>query len=321
MKYMKQFAAACMLVAASLGVGAQEYPNKPVKITGGYVAGGGSDMIARALSLRLGEILGQPFVVENKPGAGGVMATAQLAKMPADGYNLLLGETGQLVIAPHLHKSLPYDTLKDFTPIALITTDPMLLVAHPKAKLATVQDLIREAKSRPGRIDYASSGVGAIHHIAEEAFKAKAGLHITHIPYKGSGQSIPAALSGEVPLLATTVTAAQPHLRSGALIPLAVTSSRRVPILPQVPALGELVPDYEYSSEVGILAPAGLPPAITAKLAAAIKKAVESPEFVAQFKGTSVSVTYGGPAEYAENLRRNLKKYEHAVQGANIQPQ
>ena len=321
MKYIKPFAVACTLIAASLGLCAQEYPNRPVKITVGYVAGGGPDMIARALSLRLGEILGQPLVVENKPGAGGVMATAQLAKMPPDGYSLLLGETGQLVIAPHLNKSLPFDTLKDFTPIALITTDPMLLVAHPKAKLATVQDLIREAKRNPGKIDYASSGIGTIHHIAFEDFKAKAGLNILHIPYKGSGQSIPAALGGEVSLLVTTVTAALPHLRSGALVPLAVTSSRRLPILPQVPALGELVPDFEYSSEVGILAPAGLPPATSAKLAAAIKKAVESPEFVAQFKGTSVSVTYGGPAEYAENLRRNLRKYELAVRGAKIQPE
>lgn len=321
MKYIKPFAVACTLIAASLGLCAQEYPNRPVKIAVGYVAGGGPDMIARALSLRLGEILGQPLVVENKPGAGGVMATAQLAKMPPDGYNLLLGETGQLVIAPHLNKSLPFDTLKDFTPIALITTDPMLLVAHPKAKLATVQDLIREAKRNPGKIDYASSGIGTIHHIAFEDFKAKAGLDILHIPYKGSGQSIPAALGGEVSLLVTTVTAALPHLRSGALVPLAVTSSRRLPILPQVPALGELVPDFEYSSEVGILAPAGLPPATSAKLAAAIKKAVESPEFVAQFKGTSVNVTYGGPAEYAENLRRNLRKYELAVRGAKIQPE
>lgn len=318
MKYLKFFAIACSFLTGVSNAFAQEYPVKPVKIIVGYVAGGGPDMVARALATRLSTILGQPFVVENKPGAGAVLATAHVAKLPADGYNLLLGETGQLVIAPHIHKALPYDTLKDLAPIARVTSDTMLLVANAKTGIGTLPDLIRRVKVKPGAINYGSSGIGTIHHIVMEVFKANAGLDITHVPYKGSGQSLPAVLAGDVPVVFTTVTAAGPHLRSGTLVPLAVTSARRLPDFPEVPAIGEFVKDYEYASEVGILAPAGLPPAVAGKLAAAIRKAVESPEFIAQFKNTSVSITYAGPSEYAENLRTSLKKYERAVKLANI---
>lgn len=319
--YLKRFAMLCVMMLSALSASAQNYPSKPVKIIVGYVAGGGPDMIARVLGERLSDILGQPFIIENRPGAGGVIATSQLAKMPADGYSLLLGETGQLVIAPHIRKALPFDTLKDLTPIARVTTDPMILVANAKAEFKTLQELIKDAKAHPGSINYGSSGIGTIHHIAMEVFKAEAGLKIEHVPYKGSGQSIPAVLGSDVPLLVTTVTAAGPHLRSGALIPLAVTSSRRLPSLPQVPSFGEIVKGYDYSSEVGILAPAGLAPSIVSKLAEAIKQAVESPEFTTHFKDTSINVTYGYPSEYAENLRASLKKYERAVKLANIQPE
>ncbi|MBL0422427.1 tripartite tricarboxylate transporter substrate binding protein [Ramlibacter sp. AW1] len=318
MKYLKRLAIACSLLAGVSYAVAQEYPVKPVKIIVGYVPGGGPDMVARGLATRLSEILGQPFVVENKPGAGAVLATAHLAKLPADGYNLLLGETGQLVIAPHIQKALPYDTLKDLAPIARVTSDPMLLVANAKAGIGTLPDLIRSAKAKPGAINYGSSGVGTIHHIVMEVFKADAGLNMTHVPYKGSGQSLPAVLAGDVPVAFTTLTAAGPHLRSGTLVPLATTSARRLADLPEVPAIGEFVKGYEYASEVGILAPAGVPPNVVDKLASAIKKAVDSPEFIAQFKNTSISVTYGGPSEYAENLRASLKKYERAVKLANI---
>lgn len=318
MQSMKYLAVACSFLVSASNVSAQDYPVKPVKIIVGYVAGGGPDMVARALAARLGDVLGQPFVVENRPGAGAVLATAQVAKMPADGYNLLLGETGQLVIAPYLHKALPYDPLKDLAPIARVTSDAMLLVANAKANYATLPDLMRGARSKPGAINYGSSGIGTIHHIVMEVFKADAGLQMTHVPYKGSGQSLPAVLAGDVPVIFTTATAAGPHLRSGALVPLAVTSARRLPDFPSVPTVGEFVKDYEYTSEVGILAPAGLPPQIAAKLAAAIKKAVESPEFVAQFRNTSMSITFAGPSEYADTLRAGLKKYERAIRLANI---
>lgn len=316
-----RFGIVAVMMSVGLGANAQDYPTKPVKIIVGYVAGGGPDMIARALGQKLTQILGQPFVIENKPGSGGVLATAQVAKMPADGYTLLLGETGQLVIAPHIHKSLPYDPLKDLAPVARVTTDPMILVSNSKSSIKTIQDLMREVKANPGLINYGSSGIGTIHHISMEVFKSDVGLDIVHIPYKGSGQSIPAILAGDVPVLVTTVTAVGPLIRSGALNLLAVTSPSRIPSFPKVPSITEFIKGYDYSSEVGILAPAGLPPAILTKLSAAIKKAVESPEFNAQFKETSTIVTYGTASEYAENLRNNLKKYERAVKLAKIQPE
>ena len=308
--------AATALMAIATGASGQDYPSKPVKIIVGYVPGGGPDFVARTFGQRLSEILGQPFVVENKPGAGGTTATALVAKAPADGYTLLLGETGQLVIAPYVYKNLAYDTVKDFTAVSMVASGPLILVAN--ASIKTPQDLIREAKAKPGKIDYGSSGIGTIHHIAMEVFKADAGLDMTHIPYKGSGQSITSALAGEVPVLVTSMTAAAPHISAGKLNLVAVTSGARHPGYLDVPSLSEIVKDYDYSSEMGLLAPAGLPPSVLARLSRAIKQAAESPDLLEAFKKTSTIVKYTTPEEYAENLRRNLKKYERAVRVAKV---
>lgn len=184
--------------------------------------------------------------------------------------------------------------------------------------MKTPQDLIREAKAKPGKIDYGSSGIGTIHHIAMEVFKADAGLDMTHIPYKGSGQSITSALAGEVPVLVTSMTAAAPHISAGKLNLVAVTSGARHPGYLDVPSLSEIVKDYDYSSEMGLLAPAGLPPSVLARLSRAIKQAAESPDLLEAFKKTSTIVKYTTPEEYAENLRRNLKKYQRAVKIAKV---
>jgi tripartite-type tricarboxylate transporter receptor subunit TctC len=309
---------ACLCALIGFNASADDYPSRPIKIIVGYVAGGGPDMIARVLATNLAQTIGQPVIVENKPGAGGVLATGMVAKLPADGYTLLLGETGQLLIAPFVNKSVSYHTLTDFTPVAKITTDPMLLVASSRSSIRSMEDLIRQAKARPGTISYGSSGIGTIHNITMEAFKASMGLDIVHIPYKGSGQSITAALSGEIPLLMTSITAAGAHIRNGSLRILATTSAAPLPGYPDVPSFARYIPGFDFSSEVGILAPAGLPPSILAKLTGSIKKAVERPEFKAQLKNTSIAVTYSTPAGYAENLRVNMKKFEQAVKSANI---
>ncbi len=319
MKFASVALAAAALVCAATGALAQtDYPNKPVKILVGYVPGGGPDMVARALGQKLSEILGQPFVVENRPGAGGSTVTAQVAKMAPDGYNLVLGETGQLVIAPYIYKNLPYDTLKDLTPVALVTTEPLLLVSSPKSPFKKMDDLMREAKPNPGKFNYGSSGVGTIHHISMEAFKADAGLDITHVPYKGSGQSVPGILAGDVPLLVTSFAAAGAHIRAGTLNLVAVTAPGRLPGFPAVPTIGETIKGYDFASEMGVLAPAGLPPAVLNKLSAAIKQASESPDFIAKFKETATAITYKSPAEYTENLRANLRKFDRAVKSAKI---
>ncbi len=320
---MKMNRRALALAAAWLALttcaNAQDYPNRPVKVIVGYVAGGGPDTVARALSQKLGEILGQPFVVENRPGAGATLATAQIARSPADGYTLMVGETGQLVIAPYTYKNLPYNTLKDLSPIALVTTEPVLLVANPKSGIKNLQDLIREAKANPGKVSYGSSGIGTIHHISAEAFKAGLGLDMQHVPYKGSGQSVPGVLAGDVPVLTSGYGGVIPHIRSGALNLLAVTTPTRLPALPDTPSLGEVIKGYDFPSDTGLLGPAGLPPAVVNKLSAAVKQAMESPEFAARFKGTAIALAYKSPGEYAEHLRTTLKKYETATAQAKIQ--
>lgn len=320
-KLKQWFLATVGALAISGPVLAQDYPVRPVKLIVGYVAGGGPDMVARAFGQKLSEILGQPFVVENRAGAGGVLATGVVAKSPADGYTLLVGETGQLVIAPFTNKNISYNTLRDLAPIALVTSEPLLLVTNAKFPQKTVQDLIKEAKANPGKLSYGSSGIGTIHHIAGEVFKAEAGVDMVHVPYKGSGQSVPGALAGDVPVLVTSYAGAGPHIRSGALNLLAVTSPGRLPSAPNVPALSELIKGYDYQSEMGFLAPAGLPPAVLNKLSAAIKQASESPDLLARFKDTATVVSFRPAGEYTENLKRNLGRYERAVKLANVQPE
>jgi tripartite-type tricarboxylate transporter receptor subunit TctC len=300
---------------------AQDYPNHTVRILVGYVAGGSPDFVARALAQKLTDILNQPFVVENKPGGGGVTATAQIVKLPADGYTLLMGDTSQLGIAPYIFKSLPYDTLKDLTPIAGLTSEPLMLVSSAKSNIKTLAELMQLIKANPGKINYGSSGVGSIHHIAMESFKADAGLDMVHIPYKGSGQSVPAILAGDVPILVTAYTASAPHIKAGTLNLLAVTSGKRWSRFPDIPSVAEIVKDFDFSAETGVLAPAGLPPAITNKLAQAIKQASESADFLSKFKETGFTIGYMNPAEYTEQVKKNLRKYERAVALAKIQPE
>jgi tripartite-type tricarboxylate transporter receptor subunit TctC len=300
---------------------AQDYPNRTVRILVGYVAGGSPDFVARALAQKLTDLLNQPFVVENKPGGGGVTATAQIVKLPADGYTLLMGDTSQLGIAPYIFKSLPYDTLKDLTPIAGLTSEPLMLVSSAKSNIKSLSELVQLVKTNPGKINYGSSGVGSIHHIAMESFKADAGLDMVHIPYKGSGQSVPAILAGDVPILVTAYTASAPHIKAGTLNLLAVTSGKRWSRFPDIPSVAEVVKDFDFSAETGVLAPAGLPPAITNKLAQAIKQASESSDFLSKFKETGFSIGYMNPAEYTEQVKKNLRKYERAVSLAKIQPE
>lgn len=307
--------------AFASGAGAQGYPTRPVKIVVGYVAGGGPDTVARALAQKMGEILGQPFVVENRPGAGGTLATGMVAKSPADGYTLLAGETGQLVIAPYIYKTLSYNTLKDFTPIGLASSESVFLVASPKSNIKTLADLIRESKTNSGKISYGSSGVGTIHHITAEVFMQGAGIDMQHIPYKGSSQSVPAILAGDIPVLMSGFGSVAPHIRSGKLNLIAITTAKRPPSMPDAPIIGDLISGYDFPSETGLLAPAGLPGPVLAKLSNAIKLATESPEFIARFKDTGTMPSFMNPSEYTENLKTNLKKYEQAVSRAKIQPE
>jgi tripartite-type tricarboxylate transporter receptor subunit TctC len=312
------FMALAAVLAATSGAFAQDYPARPIKMIVGFVAGGGPDVVARGFAQKLGEVLGQPVVVENRPGAGATTATAQVSKMPADGYTLLVGETSQLFVAPYVYKNLQYDTVRDFTPISMVATTAVMVVSTPGSSIKTLQDLIREATARPGKIDFGSSGIGTIHHIVMSTFMEDSGIDMQHIPFKGSGQSVVSALAGEVPVLATSAAGAGVHVAAGKLNPLAVSTSFRLPGYPNVPSIGEFVKGYDFASEVGFLAPPGLPAPILSKLSAAVKKVSEMAEVTEGLRKSGLIVRYTTPAEYAENIRVNLKKYERAVRIAKI---
>jgi tripartite-type tricarboxylate transporter receptor subunit TctC len=321
--WKKYLVALAALVGFAGGAVAQEYPNRPVKILVGYVPGGGPDLVARILAQKLSQILGQQFLVENKPGASGTVATTLVSRVAPDGYTLLLGETGQLVLAPHILKSLPYDPVKDFTPIGMVGGGAgMGIVAGAKSSIKSLQDLMRESKANPGKIYYGSTGIGGIHHIAMESFKAASGLDVTHVPYKGGGQSIQALVSGEVPIIMTGLSTALPYLRTGQATLISVTSAARLDPKPNVPVLTEMYKDMDaFDSDTGILGPAGLPPEVVSKLSKALKQATESPDFVASMKKVGQSIVYSTPEAYSDLIRRNLKRYERAVKIANIEPE
>jgi len=315
-RWMAVFAAAVLGCTSAL---AQPYPNKPVKMVIGLVPGGGPDFVARALSTKLSESLGQSFIVENKAAAGGTLSNAFVAKAPADGYTLLLVSTVSLMLAPHLFKGV--STVKDFVPVSLITTEPLIIVSNGKSSIKTLQDLMRQARANPGKLNYGTSGIGSVHHIAMEDLKLAAGLDIAHIPFKGSGQSILAVVSGDVPITITSFAAAGPHILSGAVNLLAVTAPQRLVSYPDVPSLSEVIKDYDgYDAAFGVLAPIGTPSDVVAKLARAIKQAAESPDFIDKFKGSATVVKWNSPDDYREHLRENQKKFDRAVKLINLQP-
>ncbi|MFM9979693.1 MAG: Bug family tripartite tricarboxylate transporter substrate binding protein [Burkholderiales bacterium] len=323
--WKRQSVAALGAVLAFASATAQDYPNKPVKIIVGYVPGAtGPDFSARVVAPKLAQLLGQPFVVENKPGAGGTLATAFVAKLPPDGYTLLLGETGQLEIAPYLNKSLPYNTLADLTPISMLTDGAgIVIVSNAKTtSIRSIQDLIREAKANPGKLNYGSAGVGSIHHLVMETFKDGVGANISHVPYKGGGQALPAFLGGEVSVLVAALQTVWPHVRSGSAALLAVSGSKRLAPISDVPSLSELIPGFGLESQLGILGPAGMPPDIVARLSAAIKAALESPDVREKLSAEGTRpIRWTTPQEYGDVIRDNQKKFERAVRLANIRPE
>ena len=304
---------------------AQGYPNRPIKLVVGYVPGvTGPDFSARTIAPKLAQLLGQPVVVENRPGAGGTIATAFVATSSPDGYTLLLGETGQLEIAPHIYKDLSYKTLTDLTPIGMMTDAAgIVIVANTKTTdIRSLDDLIREAKAQPGKLTYGSAGIGSIHHLVMETFKDGAGINLTHIPYKGGGQALPAFLAGDVSILVAAYQTVEPHVKAGNAVVLAVTAPKRLPALPNVPTIGEYIKGYSMESQLGLLGPAHMPPEIVKRLSAALKATLESPDVRETLSaGGTRLIRWTTPDEYTEIIRDNIKKYERAVKLANVKPE
>ncbi len=309
---------ACALSAASAT--AQDYPQRAVRLVVPYAAGGLPDTMTRIVAQRLSESFAQQFFIENRPGAGGIAACEVVAKSPADGYTLLVADVAQTAINPALYSKLPYDPVKDFAPVAIMGTSAQFLVAHASVPATTLKELIALAKAKPGELSYGSGGNGSLHHLSMEALKSALGLNIAHVPYKGTAQSVPAMISGEVALTFSALPSIAGHLQAGRVRLLAVNTSKRSAQAPQVPTVAEStgIRDYDYPPEIGIMAPAGTPPVIVNRLSAAIAKGVRHAETIARFTTLGIDAVGNTPEEYAAQIRIDIEKYAKAVKVSGV---
>jgi tripartite-type tricarboxylate transporter receptor subunit TctC len=293
------------------------YPDRPVKLIIPYAAGGATDVLGRVLAMALGEKLGQPVVVENKPGASTVLAAGQVAKAPADGYTLLLTGVFNTINASLLQQ--PFDYLQDFVHIASAFQGPNVLVVRPDFPAKTVAELVALAKAEPGKIDFASAGNGTSGHLTMEIFQRAAGIRLTHIAYKGGGPALQDVLSGVAPMLATNQDTLLPHVRAGKLRALAVTSEKRNPVYPDVPSFVECgYPDLVVTSWGGLDAPRGTPAAIVERLNAATTQAMQMPEVRRQVEAEGWEVFTGSPASFDAFVRDETRRWGRIIQSAGI---
>ncbi len=314
------FAAAVLAAAAPAAhAQAQPWPSKPVRIVVPYPPGGPTDIVARLVGQRLSERLKQPFVIENRAGAGGNLGAEAAAKSPADGYTLLLGTTAH-AINPSLFKSLGYDIRKDFVPIALLTSIPLVLVVPAASPATTVADVVALAKSKGGGLPYASSGNGQSTHLAAELFASMAGAPMTHVPYKGSAPALTDLAGGQVALMFDTMLSAMPQVKAGRLKAIAVTSAVRAPSAPELPTVAEAagLAGYEATAWNALFAPAGTPPEVSAALAAAVAEVLAEPETRQRFAADGAIAGSGTPAALGAFLGREIDKWRGVVQRANV---
>jgi tripartite-type tricarboxylate transporter receptor subunit TctC len=309
-----------VLGALVLSVAAHaEYPDKPIRLIVPFAPGGVTDTSGRLIAEALGKRLGQPIVVENKAGASGNIGTQQAAIAPPDGYTLLLGFDGTLVINPHVFANFPIDVMTDLAPVGMIGDADLILVAHPSFPAKNAQDLIAYSKKQPGGVPYGTSGVGGTPHIAGELLKQRTGANLTHVPYKGGGPAMTDALGGNIPLVYTAVAGAVQHVKQGRLVAIAVSSARRTPSLPDVPTFIESgVPDFEATSWVALLAPAKTPRAVIDKINRELDAALADPAVVEKLATLGIVPAPGSPANLTERMRADLAKYGKVVKDANI---
>lgn len=315
-------AAAALIVVSTATAGlAQSYPSKPVRVVVPYPPGGSTDIVARVIGEQLSQSMGQRFVVDNRPGAGGNIGMQLAAGAEPDGYTVVVGTTAH-AINMTLFKDLPYDTVKDFEPIALLTEIPLILVVNPAVEAQSVADLIALAKERPGTLNVASSGNGQSTHLAAEMFNAMAGIKLTHVPYKGSAPAITDVMAGHVQLMFDTVMSALPHVQAGKLRALAVSSAERAPVAPDVPTIAEAaLPGYEAIAWNGLFAPAGTPRAIIDQLNAEVVRALQSEKVKEQLASLGATAQPTTPSDFSTYVRDEVAKWAKVVKesGATVE--
>jgi tripartite-type tricarboxylate transporter receptor subunit TctC len=315
--------AAGLIAVSQAPAQAPAYPAKPIRLIVPFSPGGASDLTARTLGQKMGDSIGQPIVVENKPGANGVLGIDAVAKSPPDGYTILLTDRGSLAVNPSLYAKLPYDPLKDFSYIGIATYGPYVLVANPKLDVKTLQELVALAKSKPGTLNYASFGIGSMAQLNLEALKQKMGIDMLHVPYKGAGPAAQAVVAGEVGVTIAAVPAVQGFIKEGRLRALAVGADKRFDVLPDVPTMAEagasndiLVPTY-----FALLAPAGTPPAVIARLNEEMRKALADAAVAERLASAGLVLTGGTPEAMAASLKQDVPNFAALVKSIGIKPE
>src|SRR2546427_2395474 len=315
---------ACALAALAIAASAQTqvYPAKPIRMIVAYPPGGGTDIVGRMVAQKLGETLGQSVLVENRGGASGNIGTELAARAAPDGYTILMGNVAPNAINVSLFKNLPFDPVADFVPVSLVASTPNILVVHPSTPARTVKEVIALARAKPGTLNFASAGVGSSSHLAGELFRILAGADIVHVPYKGAGPAMVDVLSGQVQLYFATVPAAMPHVKSGKLAPVAVTSSRRSQALPDLPTIAEAgVPGYEASTWYGVLAPAHTPAAVIARLHENVVRILAVSETRARAADQGFEPVGNSPAGFRADMKSENAKWGKVIGDAGIRPE
>ena len=302
------------LDTATGAVTADAYPSKPIRFVLGYAPGGASDVVSRIVGTRLSEALGQSVVIDNRPAAAGSAAAGMVARTPPDGYTLMLAATSTLAVNPSMYKNLPYDSVRDFTYLANFVSMPNLLVVNPNLPAKNVLELIALAKAEDGKLTYGTAGIGSSNHFAAELFNYMAKTKMTHIPYKGGGPAMVDVAGGQVSLIFATIVSVIPHVKTGRLRPLGVTSAKRSASLPEVPSIAEAgLPGYESTIWYGVVMPAGAPLAIVARLSSEIEKLLNTQDVRERFHVLGADINYMPPAQFAQYVRAEIKKWSVVV--------
>jgi tripartite-type tricarboxylate transporter receptor subunit TctC len=305
-------------LATAFGAGAQSYPSKPVRMVMPFPPGGSLDVVARPLSQKMGEFMGQQVVVDYRVGASGNIGTEIVARAPADGYTMLINSL-PFVVNPSLYKKLPFDAVRDFAPVSLLAAAPFVLVVHPSVPVKSVKELIALAKSRPDKLNYASAGNGTNLHVAAELFKHLTRTDIVHIPYKGGGPALTAVLGGESDLSFLGVVPASPHVKAGKMRALGITSLKRSSVLQQVPTIAEAgVPGYEFASWYGILVPAATPTDIVKTLNEYIVKSMRSPEVDKYLAAEGAEIIASAPAQFGAHIKKELVRWADVIKATGV---
>ena len=298
---------------------AQAYPAKPIRWISPWPAGGANDIFSRAIGQRIGESLGQQVLVDNRPGAAGTIGSDIAAKAPADGYTLVMGSSPTHAIAPALYLALPYDPLRDFSAVTLVGSVPNVLVLHPSVPAKTVKEFIAVAKARPGKLNFASTGNGTSQHLSAELFKFMAGLDMVHIPYKGTAPALTELVAGQVDLAFENMPALIPHIQAGRLRALAVTTTKRSAVMPELPTIAEAaLPGYDASVWFGVFAPAGTPRPVVERLHGEILKALQTQDLKSRMVAMGTDVSGMGPDDFSAYVRKEIPKWANLVKAAGV---